>query len=48
MGVAKIPEDKATLFWVKNRAFERVSEEKCLKVCVIQKHESKGNKLKAV
>lgn len=41
MGVAKIPEKKATLFWVKSHAFERVSGEKCLKVHVIQKHESK-------
>lgn len=48
MRVAKIPEEKATLFWVKSHAFEGVSEEKCLEVPVIQKHESKGNKLKQV
>ncbi|KAM7327424.1 hypothetical protein ACRRTK_013791 [Alexandromys fortis] len=48
MGVAKIPEEKATLFWVKSHAFEGGSEEKCLEVPVIQKHESKGNKLKQV
>lgn len=46
MGVAKIPDKKATLFWVKTHAFERVSGEKRLKVHVIQKHESKENKLK--
>lgn len=48
MGVAKIPEEKATLFWVKSHVFEGVSREKCLKVRVIQKHESKENKLKQV
>lgn len=41
MGVAKIPEEKATFFWVKSHAFERMSGEKCLKVRVIQKRESK-------
>ena len=41
MGVAKIPEEKATFFWVKSHEFERMSGEKCLKVCVIQKHDSK-------